>query len=60
MPVRREADVRELFSVPDTVAVAALIVLGRPVSPARRLRRLPVEEFARSDRYDGPPFGGAH
>jgi len=56
MPIRREADVRRLFSVPDTAAVAALIVLGRPVSPARRLRRLPVGEFARLDRYDGPAF----
>ena len=60
MPIRREPDLRQLFSIPDTVAVAALIVLGRPVSPARRLRRVPVEEFARVDRYDGPAFGGAH
>jgi nitroreductase len=60
MPIRRESDVRQLFSVPDTAAVAALIVLGRPVSPARRLRRVPVEEFTRVDRYDGAAFDGAH
>ena len=60
MPIRREPDVRQLFSVPDTAAVAALIVLGRPVSPARRLRRVPVEEFTRVDRYDGAAFDGAH
>ena len=42
MPVRREDDVRALFGIPDTVAVAALVVLGRPVSAPRRLTRAPV------------------
>jgi nitroreductase len=60
MPIRREPDMRHLFSIPETAAVAALVVLGRPVSPARRLRRVPVEEFTRVDRYDGPAFDGAH
>jgi nitroreductase len=59
MPIRREDDVRRLFSIPDTCAVAALIVLGRPVAAARRLRRQPVEEFTWVDRYEGPPFDGA-
>lgn len=59
MPIRREGDVRRLFSIPDTCAVAALIVLGRPVAAARRLRRQPVEEFTWVDRYEGPPFDGA-
>jgi nitroreductase len=54
--VRQEDDVRALFAVPDTCAVAALVVLGRPVSAARRLRRRPVEEFAWVDRYQGPPL----
>ena len=58
MPVRREGDVRQLFSIPETCAVAALVVLGRPVSAARRLRRLPVEEFAWVDRYEGRAFDG--
>lgn len=58
MPIRRENDVRHLFSVPETFAVAALVVLGRPVAAARRLRRLPVEEFTWVDRYEGQPFDG--
>jgi nitroreductase len=58
MPVRREEDVRQLFAVPESCAVAALIVLGRPVAAARRLRRQPVEEFAWVDRYQGRPFDG--
>jgi nitroreductase len=53
MPVAREAEVLELFGVPDTLAVAALVVLGRPVAPARRLRRQPVDSFAWVDRYHG-------
>jgi nitroreductase len=52
MPIRRENDVRQLFSVPETCAVAALIVLGRPIAAARRLRRLPVEDFTWVDRYE--------
>jgi nitroreductase len=56
MPVRREADVIELFGVPPTFAVAALVVLGHPVAAARRLRRTPVEEFTWVDRFEGPAF----
>jgi nitroreductase len=57
MAVRREEDVRALFDIPETCAVAALVVLGRPVHPARRLRRRPVEDFAWVDRYEGSPLG---
>ena len=35
MPVRREDDVRALFGIPDTVAVASLVVLGPPRGRAR-------------------------
>jgi nitroreductase len=58
MAIRREDEVRALFAVPDTFAVAAVVVLGRPVSAARRLRRRPVEEFTWVDRYEGPVFDG--
>ena len=56
--VRREDQVRALFGIPGTVAVAALVVLGRPVAAPRRLKRAPVESFAWVDRYDGDPLGG--
>jgi nitroreductase len=56
MPVRREDEVRELFGIPDTCAVAALVVLGRPVKAARRLRRQPVDSFTWVDRYEGEPL----
>jgi nitroreductase len=57
--VRREDDVRALFDIPDTVAVAALVVLGRPVAAPRKLKRAPVEAFAWVDRYGGTPLGGS-
>jgi nitroreductase len=56
--IRREDEVRALFDIPETCAVAALVVLGRPVSAARRLRRRPVEDFAWTDRYQGSPLTG--
>jgi nitroreductase len=59
MAIRREAEMRQLFSLPETAAVAAVIVLGRPVSAARRLRRLPVEEFTWVDSYGGAAFDGS-
>ncbi|MHB8218711.1 MAG: nitroreductase family protein [Acidimicrobiales bacterium] len=57
MALRREPEVKELFGVPDELAVAGLVALGRPVSAPTRLRRRPVPEFATVDRFDGRPFG---
>ncbi len=56
--IRREAELRTLFDIPDTVAVAALVVLGRPVAQPTKLRREPVASFAWIDRYKGVPLGG--
>jgi len=56
MPVRREDDVRALFGIPATVAVAGLVALGRPVTVPRRLRRAPVGSFAWIDRFEGTPI----
>jgi nitroreductase len=56
MAIRREADMRDLFAIPETSAVAAVVVLGRPLSAARRLRRLPVDEFTWVDRHGGRAF----
>jgi nitroreductase len=56
MAIRREDEMRRLFSIPETSAIAAVVVLGRPVAAARRLRRLPVEEFTWVDGYGAAPF----
>ncbi len=57
MVVRREPEVRAAFDIPEHVAVAALVALGRPVHQPTRLTRQGVESFATVDRYDGPPLG---
>jgi nitroreductase len=56
MPIWREAEVKELFGVPDELAVAALLALGHPVRQPRRLTRTPVEDFTTVDHAAGPPF----
>jgi nitroreductase len=56
MAVRAEDEVRALFGIPATVAVASLVVLGRPERVPRRLTRASVESFTKVDRFDGPPF----
>ena len=58
MVVRREDEVRALFGVPDTMAVAALVALGRPSHRATRLRRAPVEDFTTVDAWGGPALSG--
>ena len=59
VPVRREAELRALFGIPESVVAAALVVLGHPVAAARRLKRAPVGSFAWVDRYEGDPLDGA-
>ena len=53
MPVYAEAAMKELFDVPDEFAVAATVVLGRPVRRPTRLRRDPVEGFATVNSFAG-------
>jgi nitroreductase len=52
--IRREAEVKALFDVPESVAVAALVVLGRPVTQPKKLTRAPVSSFTWVDRFEGP------
>jgi nitroreductase len=56
--IRQEPKLRALFGIPETVVVAALVVLGRPATQPTRLRRAPVATFAWIDRYHGTPLAG--
>lgn len=49
-----EAALREHLGIPDHMAFAAMIPLGRPVRQLTRLKRKPVEEIAVLERWDGP------
>lgn len=50
----REAEAQALLGMPQHVAIAALVPIGRPVRQLTRLRRNPVSDFAMRDRWDGP------
>jgi nitroreductase len=56
LTVAQEPKVQELLGVPRHVAVAAIMPLGRPAKPLTRLTRKAVPDFARVERWDGPPL----
>jgi nitroreductase len=51
-----EGRIKALLGIPEPMAVAALIPMGRPVKQLTRLKRRPVEEFAMHERWDGAPL----
>ncbi len=52
----REPDAQKLLGLPEHLAIAALLPIGRPVKQLTVLRRNPVEDFAMLDRWGGAPF----
>jgi len=54
----REPQIKALLGIPSHVAVCAVMPLGRPVRTLSRLKRRPVTEFAKRERWDGPSLGG--
>jgi nitroreductase len=58
MPIGNEPALQAALGIPAHVAIAAIVPLGRPVKQVRKLRRGPVAEFARLERWDGPALGG--
>ena len=53
MAVAEEPRVRELLGIPDEYAVACVLPLGKPTRQLTKLSRLPVEEIARRETWDG-------
>lgn len=54
-----EPQIRELLTIPEGVAVAAVIALGWPARPLpKKLTRRPVADTAFSERYGEPLFPG--
>jgi len=51
-----EDELKSLLGIPDHMAVAALIPMGRPVKQLTRLKRKPVGEITMLERWDGPPL----
>ncbi len=59
MAVAQEDAVKELLGIPDRFALAAVVPVGKPAREVTKLRRVPVEELATRDRFDGEPFAVA-
>ena len=55
---RRDPQAAALLGLPPGYALAGGLALGYPQRRATRLRRRPVEQFARVDTFDGAPFPG--
>jgi len=51
---REEEPLRAALRLPKPWAIAALVALGRPTRPIRRLSRRRVSDFTTIDRFDGP------
>ena len=58
MPVAEEPNLKVLLEIPEDVAVAAIIPLGKPLKQLTKLRRRPVEEFTHLERWSGGPLEG--
>ena len=54
-----EKSLQTLLGVPEQMAFAAMIPLGKPVKQLTRLSRKPVDEFAMLERWDGPALGSS-
>lgn len=56
MPISQEPKLRELLHLPEYMAVAAILPVGRPVKQLQKLKRKPVAEFAHREHFDGEAF----
>jgi nitroreductase len=55
-PSAGEPEVQGLVGLPPHVAIAAVVPLGHPTKVLTKLSRKPVESFARSETWGGPPL----
>jgi|TARA_Y100000310_G_scaffold183688_1_gene183815 nitroreductase len=53
-----EEAAKALLKLPPSFAVASMVALGKPVKQLTRLKRSPVETFARVDSWQGEAFTG--
>ncbi len=58
LAIAEEPELQQLLGIPRHVAVCAIMPLGRPARPLTKLKRKPVEQFARLERWGGAPFTG--
>jgi nitroreductase len=56
LTVAQEPKLKALFGIPEHVAVAAVMPLGKPGKQLTRLRRKAVADFVTLERWDGRPL----
>lgn len=52
----QEPIAKKILKLPDHFAVASMVGMGKPKKQLTKLKRKPVEDFARIDRWDGAVF----
>jgi nitroreductase len=56
MAVAQEPAIKELLGIPDTVAVACVVPMGKPVKQLTTLKRAEVADLARLETWTGGPL----
>lgn len=56
--VAEEPRLKTLLGVPEHVAIAAVVPLGKPVKQLKKLSRVAVEDFTHVESWDGGPLRG--
>lgn len=56
LAITQEQALRDLLGIPEDFGVCAVVPLGKPIKQLTKLRRLPVEEIASQERFDGAAF----
>jgi nitroreductase len=58
MAIAEEKRIQEALGLPEHIAVAAVIPLGKPVKQLTKLKRRAVEDFVALERFDGERLRG--
>ena len=58
MAVASEPAVKEQLGIPEHVAVACVVPMGKPVKQLTKLKRVEVADLARREQWDGEGFHG--
>ena len=58
LAIAQEPALQKALNIPSHVAIAAIVPLGKPEKQLSKLRRRPMEDIVRLERFDGAPFKG--
>jgi nitroreductase len=58
LAIAQEPALQKALNIPSHVAIAAIVPMGKPEKQLSKLRRRPMEDIVRLERFDGAPFKG--